>query len=113
MLRERAPGAVGQPMVMEEEVSVSEIEGRCHAELQVLMEPEFGQYAYAQPRIPSVLVCGDERLGLTPVFVDDGLRADIVELQVLHMGAYEDAEVHGPEISIRPILHPALLGSKR
>ena len=100
-------------MVMEEEVSVSEIEGRCHAELQVLMEPEFGQYAYAQPRIPSVLVCGDERLGLTPVFVDDGLRADIVELQVLHMGAYEDAEVHGAEVGVRPILHPALLGSKR
>ena len=28
------------------------------------------------------------------------------------MGAYEDAEVHGPEVGVRPILHPALLGSK-
>ena len=96
-------------MVVERYIACAEIQLRCHAESEVLAYPQFPEHTDVETDVPVVLVSAHERRHLCAVLQRKGLRPDVVELQVLYVGAHHDAEVERSKVGVRAVLHPALL----
>ena len=94
---------------MKHDVAGAEVHGRCQAELEIGVQPEFAQHADVEAGVPAVLVGSDDGVHLTAVVQRDDLRAGVYELKILEMGTHEDAKVEWAQVGIGPVLHRAVL----
>ena len=79
--------------IMKCEVACAEIHCRGDAELERTAQTQLACYAYSKSIVPAVLVAGDESLACGSVLVDNGLHANVDELQVLKVCSCHDAEM--------------------
>ena len=82
---------------------------RGDAELEVGVETQFAKHTHGESRVPAVLVAGDERLVGRSVLGSDGLRADILQFDVLQVCAHEHSEVEWAQVGVGAVLHLAAL----
>ena len=90
----------------------AEIHGRRHTQLEVGVEAELTQHAHVEPRVPAVLVAGDDALLGGAVFQGDDLRPHVHKLDVLQVRTYQHTEVKRPEVDIGLVFYLALLGKQ-
>ena len=88
----------------------SEVECWRHPEVEMRSQPEVGQHTHGEARVPRVLVHGH---GLHFLSLDQHLRADVAQFDVLCMQAHEYAKVQRPQVDVRLVLHPCLLRGER
>ena len=83
----------------------AEVHGWRNAECEIVMQAQLSQYAHRESWTPTVSIANNQLLGHVAVVVSNVLQAYILHLQVLQMGTYEDAEVHGTQVYIGLVLH--------
>ena len=102
-------GIVEVVEVAEGEALGAELHLRGESQGQMLAEAHVGQHAYAEPRVPGVGIAEDGACGA----VVHELRSYIIELDILHVHAYADAEVQGPQVYVGLVLHLSRLCRNR
>jgi hypothetical protein len=95
-------------------VAHAEIHGRRHTELEVAVQTQFAQHAHHEAIVPAVLVAPDHARGLAAILILNNLWANVLQLQILQVGTYEQTEMEGAQVGVGAVLHrPAHLCAER
>ncbi len=108
--RDDASLGVSAVQVAERQVLGAKVHGRQQTDGEVLADTLVGQHTHAEARIPVVLVADDGLGGGSAVIKGDDLRANVLELNVLHVEAHADAKVHRAQVDVGLVLRFTLLG---
>ena len=115
VLRHLGGLAVGRQVgeVAEGEMLGAKMHGRREAHVQMVAQAQVGQHAYGETGIPTVGIAEDGLLLGGAVVEGDGLGTYITELDVLHVHAHQDTEVHGAQVDIGLMLDGTRLSLTR
>lgn len=96
-------------IVSESDMPAAKIECRGKTEREIIVQARLTEHTYVEAIVPLVLVRRDGVRLHGAIIKRNGLRSDIEQFHILHVRPHEDAEVERPQISIRPVLHRAVL----
>ena len=91
------------------DMTAAKIECRSKTEREIVVQACLNKHTYVEPIVPLVLVRRDGVRLHGAIIKRNGLRSDIEQFHILHVRPHEDAKVERPQISIRPVLHRAVL----
>ena len=85
------------------------VHGGRYAKREIVVQSQFTKHPHRETWTPTVGITHYQLVGYVAALVSNGLHANILQLQVLQMGTYQDAEVHWTQVNIGLVLHTAVL----
>ena len=83
----------------------TKMHGRRYTEREIIVQSHLAKHTNRKARTPAVSVANNLLGSHATILIGDGLHTDILEFQVLQMGANQYAKMHGAQVYIGLILH--------